>query len=197
MTDKYDVIDLVSGKTNLSVEDIPKLVLSDSLSYSFQDSGVVEKVYLLTPFGEGYAKVETTFDALSNLDFGIYYVVLEVLLGESSDSDFYRYEDVFGLVVVDDGSSDFISVSVGSDPVQRLLTDSDRQIVLNILSSDREWGTETLDLVWNCSFSGPSVNLRYGYGSTLFDVENHRYCQLTAEETESIESLISRYAENP
>ncbi len=101
--DKYDVVDLVSGKSHLSVTDIPKLVLDESVSYSVQVNGQVEKVYLLTPNGNEYTKTESTFDALSNLSDGTYYVVLEVLLSGNCDPDApqhsYRYEDVFCLVV--------------------------------------------------------------------------------------------------
>lgn len=101
--DKYDVIDLVSGKTPFAITDIPKLVLNDKVSYFVQVNGRVEKVYLLTPNDDTYTKSETTFDALSNLADGTYYVVLEVLLSGNCDPDApqnsYRYEDVFCLVV--------------------------------------------------------------------------------------------------
>ncbi len=107
--DKYDVIDLVSGKTPFAITDIPKLVLNDKVSYFVQVNGRVEKVYLLTPNDDTYTKSETTFDALSNLADGTYYVVLEVLLSGNCDPDApqnsYRYEDVFCLVVGDDDNS--------------------------------------------------------------------------------------------
>ncbi len=104
--DKYDVVDLVSGKTTFSVVDIPKLVLNESVSYLVQVNGRVEKVYLLTPNGDTYTQSETKFDNLSNLADGTYYVVLEVLLSGNCDPDApqnsYRYEDVFCLVVGED-----------------------------------------------------------------------------------------------
>ena len=107
--DKYDVIDLVSGKTPFAITDIPKLVLNDKVSYFVQVNGRVEKVYLLTPNDDTYTKSETTFDALSNLADGTYYVVLEVLLSGNCDPDApqnsYRYEDVFRLVVGEEESS--------------------------------------------------------------------------------------------
>ena len=107
--DKYDVIDLVSGKTPFAITDIPKLVLNDKVSYFVQVNGRVEKVYLLTPNDDTYTKSETTFDALSNLADGTYYVVLEVLLSGNCDpnapQNSYRYEDVFCLVVGDDDNS--------------------------------------------------------------------------------------------
>ena len=109
IVDKYDVIDLVSGKTPFAITDIPKLVLNDKVSYFVQVNGRVEKVYLLTPNDDTYTKSETTFDALSNLADGTYYVVLEVLLSGNCDPDApqnsYRYEDIFCLVVGDDDSS--------------------------------------------------------------------------------------------
>ena len=109
IVDKYDVIDLLSGKTPFAITDIPKLVLNDKVSYFVQVNGRVEKVYLLTPNDDTYTKSETTFDALSNLADGTYYVVLEVLLSGNCDPDApqnsYRYEDVFCLVVGDDDNS--------------------------------------------------------------------------------------------
>lgn len=103
IVDKYDVIDLVCGKTTFSVAGIPKLVLNESVSYLVQVNGRVENVYLLTPNGDEYTKAETTFDALSDLADGTYYVVLEVLLSGNCDPDApqnsYRYEDVFCLIV--------------------------------------------------------------------------------------------------
>lgn len=107
LVDKYDVVDLVSGKTNLSVTDIiPKLVLNESLSYSVQANGRVEKVYFITSNGDNYTKTETEFDALSYLPNGTYYVVLEVLISGNCDPDApqnsYLYEDVFCLIVEDD-----------------------------------------------------------------------------------------------
>lgn len=103
IVDKYDVVDLVNGKTHLSVTDIPKLVLDESVSYFVQVNGQVEKVYLLTSNGNEYTKTETTCDALSTLADGTYYVVLEVLLSGNCDPDApqhsYRYEDVFCLLI--------------------------------------------------------------------------------------------------
>ena len=85
---------------------IPKLVLDENVSYFVQVNGRVEKVYLLTPNENGYTKSETTFDALSNLENGTYYVAFNVLLSGNCDPDApqnsYRYEDVFCLVVGED-----------------------------------------------------------------------------------------------
>lgn len=103
IVDKFDVVDLVSGKTTFSAEEIPRIVLNESVSYLVQMNGRVEKVYLLTPNGDTYTKSETTFDALSTLADGTYYVALEVLLSGNCDPDApqnsYRYEDVFCLIV--------------------------------------------------------------------------------------------------
>ena len=82
-------------------------------------NAMVEKVYLLASEGNQYTKTEITFDALSDISDGTYYVVMEVLLGGNCDPDApqhsYRYEDVFCLVVGDvsattghTGSLDFL-----------------------------------------------------------------------------------------
>ena len=101
--DKYDVIDLVNGKTPFSVTEIPKIKLNDSLHYLVQANGMIEKVYLLSSNGREYSKTESSFEELSKLKGGIYYVVLEVLLSGNCDPDSpqnsYRYEDVFRLIV--------------------------------------------------------------------------------------------------
>ncbi len=94
-----DTAEIVNRYTDL----IPKLVLNEKVSYFVQVNGRVEKVYLLTPNEDGYTKSETTFDALSNLEAGTYYVAFNVLLSGNCDSDApqnsYRYEDIFCLVV--------------------------------------------------------------------------------------------------
>lgn len=88
-------------------DDIPKLVLDERVSYFVQVNGQVERVYLLTPNGDTYTKSRTTFDALSDLPDGTYYVALDVLLGGNCDPDApqnsERYEDIFCFVVGDDG----------------------------------------------------------------------------------------------
>ncbi len=101
--ERHDIVDLVNGKGNFPVTDIPKLLLDGDVTYLVQVNGMVEKVYLLAPNGSGYTKSETTFEALSTLTSGTYYVALEVLLDGNCDPDApqnsYRYEDVFCLVV--------------------------------------------------------------------------------------------------
>lgn len=108
--DKYDVIDFVSGKTNISATDIPEIVMDESVSYTEQVNCLVENVYLITADGDKYTKRETTFDDLSSLADGRYFVVLEVLLSANCDPDvpqnYYRYEDVFCLVVEKNNQSD-------------------------------------------------------------------------------------------
>ena len=125
--DKYDVIDLVSGKTPFAITDIPKLVLNDKVSYFVQVNGRVEKVYLLTPNDDTYTKSETTFDALSNLANGTYYVVLEVLLSGNCDPDApqnsYRYEDVFCLVVGEQKPTNQNSILIESLNFSQYLND--------------------------------------------------------------------------
>ena len=197
--DKYDVIDLVSGKTPFAITDIPKLVLNDKVSYFVQVNGRVEKVYLLTPNDDTYTKSETTFDALSNLADGRHYVVLEVLLSGNCDPDApqnsYRYEDVFCLVVGEDdkpATSDMITYSSGDVLSQTVLNNDEKQIILNILNSDKEWRSEIPECAWICRFSG---YVGYCDCGTLSDIGNNRSRKLTDAERESIESLISMLEE--
>ena len=67
---------------------------------------------MLTPNEDGYSKAETTFEALSNLEKGTYYVAFNVLLSGNCDPEapqnFYRYEDIFCLVVGDDAIHDHV-----------------------------------------------------------------------------------------
>ena len=70
--DKYDIADLINGKTNFPVEDIPTLVLDGRVEYFVLVNGKIEKVYLLTENGNRYTKTETTFNSLSNLGEGTY-----------------------------------------------------------------------------------------------------------------------------
>lgn len=200
--DKYDVIDLVSGKTPFAITDIPKLVLNDKVSYFVQVNGRVEKVYLLTPNDDTYTKSETTFDALSNLADGTYYVVLEVLLSGNCDPDApqnsYRYEDVFCLVVGEDDkpvTSEMITYSAGDVLSQTVLNNAEKQIILNILNCDKEWISDIPECDWICRFSSSSVNIGYCDCGTLSDFINNRSRKLTDEEKENIESLISKLNE--
>ena len=200
--DKYDVIDLVSGKTPFAITDIPKLVLNDKVSYFVQVNGRVEKVYLLTPNGDTYAKSETTFDALSNLEDGTYYVAFEVLLSGNCDPDApqnsYRYEDVFCLVVEKDDkpvTSEMITYSAGDVLSQTVLNNAEKQIILNILDCDKEWISDIPECDWICRFSSSSVNIGYCDCGTLSDFINNRSRKLTDEEKENIESLISQLNE--
>ena len=198
IVDKYDVIDLVSGKTTFSATDIPKLVLSEKVSYFVQVNGHVEKVYLLTPNEDGYTKSETTFDALSNLENGTYYVAFNVLLSGNCDPDApqnsYRYEDVFCLVVGEDNEPVNITYSSGDVLSQRILNNAEKQIILNILDSDNEWISDIPECDWICRFSG-SVNVGYCDCGTLTDIGNNRSRKLTGAEKENIESLISQLNE--
>ncbi len=200
IVDKYDVIDLVSGKTTFSATDIPKLVLSEKVSYFVQVNGHVEKVYLLTPNEDGYTKSETTFDALSNLENGTYYVAFNVLLSGNCDPDApqnsYRYEDVFCLVVGEDNEPVNITYSSGDVLSQRILNNAEKQIILNILDSDNEWISDIPECDWICRFSG-SVNVGYCDCGTLTDIGNNRSRKLTGAEKENIESLISQLNEEP
>ena len=111
----------------LYVDVIPKLVLDESVSYLVQVNGRVENVYLLTPIGDTYAKSETTFDALSELTAGTYYVAFSVLLSGNCDPDApqnsYRYEDVFCLVVGEQKPTNQNSILIESLNFSQYLND--------------------------------------------------------------------------
>ena len=195
--DTWDVISLVSGETPIPVTAIPTLVFDGSVSYSVQVNAQVEKVCLLAPSADGYTKTETTFEALSNLAGGTYYVALDVFLNGNCDPDApqnsYRYEDVFCLVVAD--RPDVITYSAGNILSEKVLTDSDKQMIRNILSSDKEWIPDIPECAWICQFTGPSVNVKYCLCGTVMDFVNHRSRKLTAEEKESIERMRLRYSD--
>ena len=103
-----DTVEIINLYANI----IPKLVLDESVSYLIQANGSVENLYLFTQNGETYTKSKTTFDALSNLADGTYYVALNVLLGGNCNPDAlqnsYRYEDIFCLVVGADEIHDHV-----------------------------------------------------------------------------------------
>ena len=181
---------------------IPKLVLDESVSYLVQVNGRVEKVYLLTPNGDTYAKSETTFDALSNLEDGTYYVAFEVLLSGNCDPDApqnsSRYQDIFCLVVGEDDKPvtlEKITYSAGDVLSQTVLNNAEKQIILNILDCDKEWISDIPECDWICRFSSSSVNIGYCDCGTLSDFINNRSRKLTDEEKENIESLISQLNE--
>lgn len=106
--DRLDMPDVIK----LNTGSIPSLVLEERVSYFVQVNGNVENVFLYTPNGDGYTKSETTFDALSNLEDGTYYVAFDVLLSGNCDPEApqnsYRYEDVFCLVVSNDDFHDHV-----------------------------------------------------------------------------------------
>ena len=190
--DYVEITDMVKRCADV----IPKLVLDESVSYLVQVNGRVENVYLLTPNGDTYAKSETTFDALSNLEDGTYYVAFEVLLSGNCDPDApqnsSRYQDIFCLVVGEDdkpATSDMITYSSGDVLSQTVLNNDEKQVIINILYSDKEWISEIPECTYICRFSG-SVNVGYCDCGTLSDIGNNRSRKLTDVERESIESLI-------
>lgn len=197
--DYVEITDMVKRCADV----IPKLVLDESISYLVQVNGRVENVYLLTPNGDTYAKSETTFDALSNLEDGTYYVAFEVLLSGNCDPDTLqnssRYQDIFCLVVGEDdkpATSDMITYSSGDVLSQTVLNNDEKQVIINILNSDKEWISEIPECTYICRFSG-SVNVGYCDCGTLSDIGNNRSRKLTDVERESIESLISQLNEEP
>ena len=197
--DYVEITDMVKRCADV----IPKLVLDESVSYLVQVNGRVENVYLLTPNGDTYAKSETTFDALSNLEDGTYYVAFEVLLSGNCDPDTpqnsSRYQDIFCLVVGEDdkpATSDMITYSSGDVLSQTVLNNDEKQVIINILNSDKEWISEIPECTYICRFSG-SVNVGYCDCGTLSDIGNNRSRKLTDAEKENIESLISQLNEEP
>ena len=197
--DYVEITDMVKRCADV----IPKLVLDESVSYLVQVNGRVENVYLLTPNGDTYAKSETTFDALSNLEDGTYYVAFEVLLSGNCDPDTpqnsSRYQDIFCLVVGEDdkpATSDMITYSSGDVLSQTVLNNDEKQVIINILNSDKEWISEIPECAYICRFSG-SVNVGYCDCGTLSDIGNNRSRKLTDVERESIESLILQLNEEP
>ena len=196
--DYVEITDMVKRCADV----IPKLVLDESVSYLVQVNGRVENVYLLTPNGDTYAKSETTFDALSNLEDGTYYVAFEVLLSGNCDPDTpqnsSRYQDIFCLVVGEDdkpATSDMITYSAGDVLSQTVLNNAEKQIILNVLDCDKEWISDIPECDWICRFSSSSVNIGYCDCGTLSDFFNNRSRKLTDEEKENIESLISQLNE--
>lgn len=101
--DKYDVADLVNGKTPISAEKIPTLLVDGPVTPSVPVNGQIERVSLFTEGADGFTGSDTTFDALSDLAQGTYYVAVCVLLSGNCDPDApqhsFRYEDVFRLEV--------------------------------------------------------------------------------------------------
>lgn len=126
--DRLDMPDVINRNTDA----IPTLVLEEKVSYLVQVNGRVENVCLLTPNEDGYTKSETTFDALSNLENGTYYVAFNVLLSGNCDPDApqnsYRYEDVFCLVVGEDNKPVNVTYSSGDVLSQRILNNAEKQI---------------------------------------------------------------------
>lgn len=180
-------------------DDIPKIVLDERISYLAQANGQVESVYLLTPDGDTYTKSKTTFEALSDLPDGTYYVALNVLLGGNCDpnapQNSSRYEDIFCFVVGEEDqavTSNMITFYAGDMLSQIVLSETDRQIILDILGSNKKWISGIPMCDWICRFSG-SVDVGYCDCGTLSDLKNSRSRKLTAEEKKSIENLISRY----
>ena len=187
---------------NRNTDAIPALVLEERVSYLVQVNGSVENVFLYTPNGDGYTKSETTFDALSKLEDGTYYVAFEVLLSGNCDPDApqnsYRYQDIFCLVVGEDDkpvTSEMITYSAGDVLSQTVLNNAEKQIILNILDCDKEWISDIPECDWICRFSSSSVNIGYCDCGTLSDFINNRSRKLTDEEKENIESLISQLNE--
>ncbi len=99
VVDKASAIDLVSGKTPISVDVIPSIVLDTTPEYRLKGNGQIVRVGLISKNGDAYVESETTFEALSHLSAGQYYVVMETLFTTNGASSSYQYENIFCLEV--------------------------------------------------------------------------------------------------
>ncbi len=110
IVDKYDVIDLVSGKTSVPLTSIPTLKFDGTVTLNPQVNAKVDSISVITRLGQQYVSSTSNLDELSALPEGEYYVVLYVSIGGNCTPDAqqngYRYEDVFRLVV-EEGKSEF------------------------------------------------------------------------------------------
>ena len=90
-----------------------------------------------------------------------------------------------------------ITFSAGEVLSQKVLSDSDKQTIMNILSikTDNAWISDIPECDWICRFSG-AVEVGYCDCGTLSDFANHRSRKLTNAEKEKIEELIKRYKYN-
>ena len=90
-----------------------------------------------------------------------------------------------------------ITFSAGEVLSQKVLSDSDKQTIMNILSikTDNAWISDISECDWICRFSG-AVEVGYCDCGTLSDFANHRSRKLTNAEKEKIEELIKRYEYN-
>lgn len=103
--DRYDIVDLINGKTHISMEElgIPTLLLDGDVTARVPVNGEILRVRLLSEGEDGFAGSESSFEALSALDPGTYYVVVYVRISGNCDPDALQYsaeyEDVFRLEV--------------------------------------------------------------------------------------------------
>ena len=163
--DYVEITDMVKRCADV----IPKLVLDESVSYLVQVNGRVENVYLLTPNGDTYAKSETTFDALSNLEDGTYYVAFEVLLSGNCDpgapQNSSRYQDIFCLVVgaeigeIGTSDEDYGKIQFFPQPIPEFteedtydttsflwarLTDGDMDLLCRVYNDGKGWTNDSV-----------------------------------------------------
>lgn len=101
--DTWDIIAVLRGDGPTPLSDIPVLVLDGGVTYAIQANGRIENVYLYISDGDSFIKMQTSFEALSDLDSGTYYVVFDVGLYGNCAPDVpqnsYLYEDAFCLIV--------------------------------------------------------------------------------------------------
>ncbi len=84
-------------------DQIPEIVFDGPVTYSIQFNGRVKNIRLYDYNGENLKGVELSFDDLSDLEEGTYYVVFYVSLEGNCDPDapqyYHLYEDMFALIV--------------------------------------------------------------------------------------------------
>ena len=197
--DKISVEDVISGKTSTSVTEIPTVYLDNTITYRVQANGELVITHLWTEVDNGYTQREITFNDMAYLDKGVYFVSAEVLLNGNCDADApqssYRYEHIFRLVVAKNPIESEMEISIPDGLDSQILKESEKEIIFDILNNEAEWLYGTPDCLWVANFKGDFTNLNYCTCGTLSDVNNNRSRKLTNEEKESIEALISLYAD--
>lgn len=101
--DRISFIDYLNGDTQEAVFDIPVLTLSGKITPALSPDTVIEKIELIFKKDNEYVQKNTSFEMLSNLENGTYYVSMQVKCteyGDDGDTDYTGlYEDIFCLEV--------------------------------------------------------------------------------------------------
>ena len=101
--DRISFIDYLNGDTQEAVFDIPVLTLSGKITPALSPDTVIEKIELIFKKDNEYVQKNASFEMLSNLENGTYYVSMQVKCteyGDDGDTDYTGlYEDIFCLEV--------------------------------------------------------------------------------------------------